>query len=363
MSPLQAYRVQLDKPGFSADAAQRIAIGALDEIYHEVTRQENGWWSALQARLRGRSGSDPVRGLYLWGDVGRGKTFLMDLFYGCLPADIRRRSHFHRFMLDIHSRLRQFEEQSDPLPLIAAELARKARVLCFDELFVSDIGDAMLLGGLFNALFDEGVTLVATSNSPPARLYEGGLQRERFLPAIAALEQHCEVMRLESGIDYRMRVLERAEIYHAPLDAAAEQNLERYFDQIAPDAGKRDYSLVIEQRPILARRMADGVLWCDFIHLCDGPRGTADYVEIAREFHTVLLSRVPILDSNLENQARRFIALVDELYDRNVTLIVSAEAALDALYRGKRLAFEFERTRSRLQEMQSHEYLARPHLP
>lgn len=363
MRPLEAYHAELERPGFERDPAQRIAIGALDEIFRELNREDSGWWPSLRGRLGLKRKIRPVRGLYLWGDVGRGKTFLMDLFYNCLPPGIRRRSHFHRFMLSIHARLRELDDQRDPLPSIAAEIARDVRVLCFDELFVSDIGDAMLLGGLLNALFAEGVTLIATSNSPPARLYDGGLQRERFLPAIAALEQHCEVIRLESGVDYRLRVLKRAEIYHAPLDSAAERNLQKYFEAIAPDAGKRDHSLLIEGRPVRARRVADGILWCDFAQLCEGPRGAADYVEIAREFHTVLLSRVPVLDRNLENEARRFIALVDELYDRNVTLIVSAAVPLPDLYVGKRLAFEFRRTRSRLEEMQSHEYLARPHLP
>ncbi len=363
MGPLEAYRAELAKPGFVDDPSQRIAIGALDEIYRELLAPEPPPWARLARRLSGRQPRQPVRGLYLWGGVGRGKTYLMDLFYGCLPADMRRRSHFHRFMLEIHDRLQALGVQQDPLPLIAREIAGDIRVLCFDELFVSDIADAMLLGGLFTALFAEGVTLVATSNSPPAKLYADGLQRARFLPAIAALEQHCEVMLLESGVDYRLRVLKRAEIYHAPHDQDAVRRLETYFDDIAPDAGKRSFSLMIEKRPIHTRRVADGVLWCDFAALCDGPRGTADYIELAREFHTVLLSDVPVLTAEMENQARRFIALVDELYDRNVKLIISAAAAMDAIYQGQRLGFEFQRTRSRLQEMQSHAYLARPHLP
>lgn len=363
MQPLEAYQQHLKKPGFEADPAQRIAIGVLDDIYKDLVTPRTSPMARMLTRLRGQDDTQSVRGLYLWGDVGRGKTFLMDLFYACLPVAIRRRSHFHRFMLDVHERLRTIENQQDPLAVIAADMAKDIRVLCFDEFFVSDIADAMLLGGLLTALFDRGVTLVATSNSPPARLYPDGLQRARFLPAIALLESNCQVMQLESGIDYRLRVLESAEIFHASLDAQSDRQLEQYFDDIAPDAGKRSFSILIEKRPIHARRVADGILWCDFDALCDGPRGTADYIEIAREFHTVLLSRVPVLAPEMENQARRFIALVDELYDRNVTLIISAASELGELYKGTRLGFEFERTRSRLTEMQSRDYLARPHLP
>ena len=363
MTPLQNYRQHLEKPGFVSDPAQRVAAGILDEIYLDLLDANASAMQKLARRLFRRGRPRAVRGLYLWGNVGRGKTFLMDLFYGCLPGGMKRRSHFHRFMLDVHERMRSLRNQQDPLQIIAADMAADIRVLCFDEFFVSDIADAMLLGGLLTALFERGVTLVATSNSPPARLYPDGLQRARFLPAIAQLETHCQVMQLESGVDYRMRVLERAEIYHAPLDEEAERNLERYFDEIAPDGGKRSTSLMIEKRPIHTRRVADGIVWCDFEALCDGPRGTADYIEVAREFHTVLLSKVPVLTPELENQARRFIALVDELYDRNVTLIVSAASTLETLYRGQRLGFEFKRTRSRLQEMQSRQYLARPHLP
>lgn len=363
MQPLEAYKAQLERPDFEADPAQRIAVGVLDEIYKSLIQTEASRLKRAVSRLLGGRNPAPPRGLYLWGGVGRGKTWLMDLFYGCLPPGMKRRSHFHRFMLDVHERLRKLEDQQDPLAVIAADMAADIRVLCFDEFFVSDIADAMLLGGLLDALFDHGVTLVATSNSPPSELYRDGLQRARFLPAIALLEKHCQVMQLESGTDYRLRVLESAEIFHSDTGARADSKLEKYFDDIAPDAGKRSFHLMIEKRPIYTRRVADGVLWCDFDALCDGPRGTADYIEIAREFHTVLLSRVPVLTADLEDQARRFIALVDELYDRNVKLIISAAGELDALYQGKRLGFEFQRTRSRLREMQSRDYLARPHLP
>ncbi len=363
MYPLDAYREALQGADFQHDASQLAAVEALDAMYRELLQHAPSALGELLRRLRRQPPRPSPRGLYLWGDVGRGKTYLMDLFYGCLPQGMKRRSHFHRFMLDIHERLNALKDQRDPLPRIAADIAQEVRVLCFDELFVSDIADAMLLGGLFGALFEQGVTLVATSNSPPAGLYAGGLQRERFLPAIDALERHCRVLHLDGGIDYRLRVLKRAEIYHAPLDIQADQNLEAYFDSIAPDAGKRDFALLLAGRPVHARRVADGILWCDFKALCDGPRGTADYIEIAREFHTVLVSGVPVLSEALENQARRFIALVDELYDRNVTLILSAAVDLSSLYQGRRLGFEFERTRSRLEEMQSHDYLARAHLP
>ncbi|NNF50830.1 MAG: cell division protein ZapE [Gammaproteobacteria bacterium] len=363
MRPLEAYQQHLERPGFESDPAQRIAAGVLDDIHQELLAASKSPLQRLAKRLVGGSDQDAVRGLYLWGGVGRGKTFLMDLFYACLPPDIRRRSHFHRFMIDVHERLRALDGVKDPLPIVAKDLANDIRVLCFDEFFVSDIADAMLLGGLLEQLFARGVTLIATSNSPPSRLYPNGLQRARFLPAIALLEQQCQVMQLESGKDYRLRVLESAEMYLSSQDEQSPQKLEQYFDDIAPDAGKRSFSLIIEKRPIHTRRVADGVLWCEFDALCDGPRGPADYVEIAKEFHTVLLSQVPELTSNKENQARRFIALVDELYDRNVKLILSADSELASLYQGQRLSFEFERTRSRLQEMQSHEYLARPHLP
>ena len=316
-------------------------------------------------RRLGLAGPDlePVRGLYLWGGVGRGKTWLMDMFFEALPFEHKRRRHFHRFMQAVHHGLRRVAEQADPLEAVASHIAADSRIVCFDELFISDIADAMILGNLFEALFRRGVTLVATSNLPPEALYRDGLQRQRFLPAIAAIQAHTKTLHLAGNADYRLRALEKAEIYHSPLDGAADAGLEDAFDRIAPEPGKRDHALAIEGRVIPARRRADGVVWFEFADICAGPRGTVDYIEIARCFQTVLVSNIPILGETLENEARRFIAMVDEFYDRNVKLIVSAATPATELYRGDRLGFEFDRTVSRLHEMQSREYLGRPHLP
>jgi len=301
------------------------------------------------------------RGLYLWGGGGRGKTFLMDLFRGSL-AVASRRDHFHRFMKDVHGRLRGLRDLENPLERVAADLARDARVLCLDELFVGDIADAMLLSGLFAGLVERGVTLVFTSNTPPDGLYRDGLQRSRFLPAIALIERCTESVNVDAGHDYRLRALERAPLY---LDAGApdvETLLAERFEEIAGARGEADGELEVEGRPIRFRRRTDDVVWFGFEALCAGPRGTADYVEIARDFHSVFVSSVPVFDATAEDPARRFIALVDEFYDRNVKLVLSAAAPPDGLYRGERLGFEFERTRSRLAEMQTRAYLARAHL-
>ena len=357
------YEAELARCGFDRDPAQAQVVAALDRLGRELSQSapRQRWRGRL--RLLRRADPEPVRGLYIWGGVGRGKTFLMDLFFAGVPLEHKRRSHFHRFMHDVHARLKSLGQGKDPLDRIARDLAEEARLLCFDEFFVSDIADAMILARLLRGLFRRGVTLVATSNIVPSGLYAGGLQRQRFLPAIALLEKHTEVMELYGEADYRLRVLERAEIYHSPLDAVADTNLDRYFEDIAPEAGERDQDLIVEGRPIRTRRLADGVVWFDFADICDGPRSQTDYIELARCYQSVLISDVPVLTREHEDQARRFIALVDEFYDHGVKLILSAAVPLDELYQGRRLAFEFERTRSRLQEMQSHDYLARRHVP
>jgi cell division protein ZapE len=365
VNPAEQYSACLAQKGFVDDPAQRHAVARLNAL-HERLLAARADEASLTRRLRARLVGDRregVEGLYLWGGVGRGKTFLMDLFYECLPFPDKLRTHFHRFMHRVHGDLTRLVGQRNPLERVADELAQEARVLCFDEFFVSDIGDAMILGELLGHVFERGVTLVATSNVAPRALYANGLQRARFLPAIAALERHTEVLNLDGGTDYRLRLLEQAQTYYAPLGEGAEALMSERFAALAPNHSsvEENVELEIEGRPIRCRRCADDVAWFDFAALCDGPRSQNDYIELARLYHAVLVSDVPIFDTRIEDQARRFISLVDEFYDRNVKLIVSAAAPVETLYRGQRVAFEFERTRSRLLEMRSHDYLSRTH--
>ena len=299
----------------------------------------------------------------MWGGVGRGKTWLMDLFYDGLPFENKQRLHFHRFMQRVHEELIARADVRDPLPLIAEDWAKRARVLCFDEFFVSDIADAMLLGGLFQGLVERGVTMVATSNIPPDDLYKDGLQRARFMPAIELLKSSCKIMQLDSQVDYRLRILEQAEIYHSPLDDAAEKQLSSYFEQINPGDCTQGQAIDINGRNFLNRCRGDGVIWFDFAELCDKPSAPPDYIEIARSFNTVMLSKIPVMSREHADQMRRFITLVDEFYDRGVKLIISAAAPLGDLFQGHRQPFELARCKSRLTEMQSHDYLAMPHRP
>jgi cell division protein ZapE len=366
MTPGELYARHLRAPGFVDDPLQRAIVARLDDLAARIgmrMARERSWRGRIDRAL-GRP-SAPERGLYLWGGVGRGKTFLMDLFVEALPPGVAMRMHFHRFMQRTHREMTRLAGVANPLSHVADLYAGETRVLCFDEFFVSDIGDAMILGELMTRLFERGVSLFATSNIPPARLYWNGLQRRSFLPAIAAIEANTDVVELAGESDYRLRVLERAEIYHVGIDAAADRQLEASFQALAPDAGntRSDVDIEIEGRRIRCRRHAEDVMWFDFAAICDGPRGQADYIELARECHAVLISGVPVFTPQREDQARRFISLVDEFYDHNVKLILSAAAPVDELYRGERLAFEFERTRSRLLEMQSHEYLAGTHTP
>ena len=366
LTPLQRYQADLAKPGFARDAAQQMAVEHLQRLHDELVAAERAAPDGVVKRLLARFGRErrePIRGLYFWGGVGRGKTYLMDLFYESLPFPRKLRSHFHRFMQRVHRDLRELAGEKNPLDLVARRIADEARVICFDEFFVTDITDAMILGTLFERLFGHGVTLVATSNIVPENLYRDGLQRARFLPAIALLQRHTLVLNVDGGTDYRLRTLQQAELYHSPLDAAAEESLRRSFEALAPEPGLEQQVLEVEGRPLRARRLAEDVIWFDFDELCDGPRSQNDYIELAREYHAVLVGGVPQLGAGKDDQARRFINLVDEFYDRNVKLVLAAAVPLDQLYAGGRLGFEFERTRSRLLEMQSHDYLARPHRP
>lgn len=359
------YTQQLAERGFQPDAAQLVAVDKLERLRRCLIAEHRNGSSLLRRMLRAgrRSPAEPPRGLYLWGPVGRGKTWLMDLFFQSLPFPERRRRHFHRFMYDVHAHLKHLRQQESPLEEVAESIARDARVLCFDELFVSDIADAMILGALFEGLFRRGVTLIATSNVHPHDLYKDGLQRQRFLPAIDVLTQHVEVLAVNGPEDYRRRRLSQAGTYLISGAPETARRVHALFDELAEHGPGLREPIEIEGRLIPVIRRAAGVIWFEFAALCAGPRSQDDYIQIAREHHSVIVSDVPVLDARQDNEARRFIALVDELYDRNVNLIVTAAAPPAELYRGELLKGPFERTVSRLIEMQSEEYLAREHRP
>lgn len=363
MTPWERYQQDLQRPDFMKDPAQEDAVRRLQALYDKLVDAENKRTRALtKFRLKIRKGrEDPVKGLYFWGGVGRGKTYLMDTFYESLPFDRKMRVHFHRFMQRVHSELKSLKGEKNPLELVAARFASEARVICFDEFFVSDIGDAMILATLMDGLFGRGVTLVCTSNIVPDGLYKDGLQRARFLPAIELVKRHTDVVNVDGGVDYRLRTLEQAELYHSPLDEQADVSLKKSYDALALEAGSHGLNLKINGRKLQARAHADDVVWFDFRELCDGPRSQNDYIELAREFHAIIVSNVPVLGKDKDDQARRFVNMIDEFYDRNVKVIISAAAPITELYAGGRLSFEFERTESRLLEMQSQEYLEAPH--
>ena len=364
MNPRQRYQADLLKDEFSVDPAQGIAVDYTQQLYEALVR-EYGNEGGLIKRLKktfSKKNNNSIKGLYLWGGVGRGKTYIVDAFFESLPFHEKERIHFHRFMQMIHNELKQLKDIENPLQQVASNYANNIRVLCFDEFHVTDITDAMLLGGLLKTLFERGLVLVTTSNEAPDQLYRDGLQRDRFLPAITLIREYTHVVNLDSGIDYRLRYLDKAEIYHTPADEKAESLLQDNFTHIAPDAGRDEISIEIEGRTIRTVCRADGVVWFDFPDICDGPRGPADYIEIARQYQTVLISNVPVFTDFDNDRATRFMMLVDEFYDRNVKLIVSAAAYPQQLYAGTRLTKVFQRTISRLQEMRTHDYLAKQHL-
>ena len=366
LTPLQKYQQDLTRDDFSYDEAQENAVKNLQRLYDELILPQNNnksFGDKLKSFLGNKPKKKSIQGLYFWGGVGRGKTYLVDTFYEALPFENKMRVHFHRFMHRVHHELTLLQGQSDPLKIIAKKFADETRIICFDEFFVSDITDAMILGGLFQELFGHGVILVATSNIVPNDLYRNGLQRARFVPAIDLINEHTDVVNVDSGVDYRLRTLEQAEIYHYPLDKEADQNILAYFEQLASEPGKDVGTIEIEGRKINVRLEAEGVLLVDFKALCDGPRSQVDYMEFARCYHSILLSDVKQMGQASDDIARRFIAMVDEFYERRVKLIISAEVAMEELYTTGQLNFEFRRCLSRLQEMQSHDYLAEAHKP
>jgi cell division protein ZapE len=354
------YAQELSKRGFAADSSQLAALRHLERLRAELAEAAAAPLGKRLLRGLTSNGSAP-KGVYLWGGVGRGKTWLMDLFHASLTLTAKRRTHFYRFMQEVHADLKRLKGMQSPLDGVADKIAKKARVICFDELFVSDIADAMILAGLFNALLKRGVALVFTSNVKPKDLYKNGLQRDRFAPTIALIEKHCDVVAVDGGVDYRLRQLTAAPIYLASGDAGTQKKLEQLFDDLSDDDVETDHTITVHNRKIKVVRESENVIWFEFAALCEGPRSPADYVAIASEYQSVIIANVPVFDDSADNPARRFISVIDEFYDRCVNVIVSAAAQPQDLYKGEKLKFEFQRTASRLAEMQSKEYLARAH--
>ncbi|MGY8627612.1 cell division protein ZapE [Chromobacterium violaceum] len=358
LSPKGWYRQASERPGFIHDAAQAAAIEQLDRLWHELVD-----FKSKRNRFLGRSLRSPQvpRGLYFWGGVGRGKSFLMDAFYACVPYRRKRRIHFHHFMAETHRELRKFAGGKDPLLAYADQIAKATRLLCFDEFHVSDIADAMILGRLLSALLERGVVVVTTSNYAPDDLYPGGLQRQNFLPTIELIKRELDVLNVDGGHDYRLRELTREPLFMVPANAANEGKMEQLFRRVSTGAELAQKSITVLEREIAVKRMSPGVIWFDFMALCDGPRAQTDYLEIASEYHTVFLSGIPRLSAKQASIARRFTWLVDVFYDNRVKLIASADAPPEAIYTEGLQSGEFFRTASRLTEMQSKSYLELPH--
>ena len=360
MTPLERYESDLRQPDFLADPLQRHAVAHTQRLYQELLTiqvQKPGRFARLFKNKRRYT-----KGLYFMGGTGRGKTYLLDCFYETLPFHEKYRVHFHRFMLEIHKRLKELPPSPDPLQVIGAELAKHYRILCLDEFHVHDIGDAMIMAGLLQALFENGLVLAVTSNIPIKHLYKNGLQRERFLPAISLLQENLEEVDLQEGQDYRLYRLTHGDTYQVVTTGNSHDWLELRFVKLAPSAPKHGRKLHINHRDIPYIALADDVIWFDFQVLCNTPRAVSDYIEIALQFHTLFLSGIPVMSEAQDDVAKRFIHLVDALYDHNVKLIATASAMPDQLYTGRRLAFAFQRTKSRLYEMTSQNYMNRPHL-
>ena len=365
------YQEAISSGEMLADPHQAILIEALSPVYDALTssasasQTDENKKSSVFSRFLSLVGHEedvettqPVKGVYIWGGVGRGKTFIVDFFFKSLPIQKKQRTHFHSFMKSVHDQIRLLGRIEDPLQAVAKEISSNTRVLCLDEMHVNDITDAMLLGGLFQYLFEDGVTLITTSNIKPSGLYEGGLQRKRFLPAIALLEKYTEVINSDGEMDYRMRTFETANVYQIGKGEVVESELNRYFvELIGEDAETSSEPVKVNSREIPVKQQCKAVAWFDFEALCLSSRSTLDYIELATRFSTILISNIPVMSAMQDDAARRFVNLIDEFYDRGVNVVISAEAAPENLYTGDRLAFEFQRTVSRLMEMRSKEYL------
>ncbi len=351
MKPSELYLNLIDDGQLSFDEEQAKLLEKFNHLNESLTKRSKSWF-----------GQKKIKGLYIRGEVGRGKTQMMDIFFETLNIQEKKRVHFHRFMKILHDDLDKISAQKDPLKKVAKEISKKTKVLCFDEFYVEDIGDAMLLGRFINELFENKVTLITTSNTHPDNLYRDGLHRSRFLPAIKSIKENCEIYELNSAQDYRLRTLEQLEIFIIGKGNQGIKELESNFTELTNGEFQDGQKIKILGREINTIKLAQGSLWVSFKEICEGPRSAKDYIEICSEFHTLFVSNVPIMKGSNDDSARRFIALVDECYERNVNLILSMETELEQIYSGERLLEPFKRTISRLEEMRSKEYLSRPHL-
>lgn len=351
MKPSEIYLSKVEQGELLHDVEQLSLLRRMDVLQKEILRRSTKWFY-----------KEHIKGLYIKGEVGRGKTALMDIFFESLDIKKKKRLHFHRFMQKLHQDLDDLSGQIDPIQLAAVNLAKDTEVLCFDEFFVEDIGDAMLLARFMEKLFKLPVSLVATSNSSPDDLYKNGLHRDRFLPAIQAINDNCEVYELNSNQDYRLRTLEQQEIFILSKDDSGNEKIQKIFNELTQNLYEEGRNVEVLGRKIESLRLSKGLVWFSFVELCGGFRSAKDYIELCVEFHTIFVSGIPLLDSNSDDSTRRFIALVDECYERNVNLILSSEAQTKDLYSGKEMEEPFKRTISRLAEMRSREYLSKPHL-
>ena len=354
---------------FEPDATQQQAVLSLDELSVRIVEQRVCWFGFsgfncrwLQTMMGRQKSRRLIKGIYFWGGVGRGKTFLMDIFYQCLPTERKARLHFHDFMNQTHQALKRQSDLENPLKAVAETLATSTDVLCLDEFVIIDIGDAMVMAGLLSSLFAAGVVLVTTSNSPPQNLYKGGLQRALFLPAIDLIKQHCNVINLDGGKDYRLQGLQQTDRYRVPHSAMAEIAIQQYLNDHLTTAQVNQGHLTLNGREIAVRFCTGDTVWFSFASLCKTSRSQIDYLEIARRFNTLILTDIEVMSAGKDDIARRFVLLIDVMYDYRVKLICTAAATAENLYRGERLAFEFERTSSRLIEMQSPQYLTQTHV-
>ena len=370
LTPLDRYRNMREANELMRDPTQKLAVEKLQSLHHALKGYQpagesflSGWKDRFGL---GRRSDEPPMGLYLYGPVGRGKSMLMDLFFDTAPVERKRRVHFHAFMLEVQQRLnelRKHDKRADPLMQVAADIADESWLLCFDEFHVVNIADAMILGRLFQAFFDHGVVVVATSNVAPRDLYKDGLQRDRFLPFIDLIVEKLDVLDIGAGTDFRLDRLKGEPVWHTPIGRAATAQLDAAFATLTDNADPAPFEVEVQGRSIQARQAARGIARFDFDELCNKPRGASDFLTIATQFHTVMVDNIPILDERERDAAKRFVVLIDSLYEHHVNLFASADGEPGELYMKGDTAFEFQRTVSRLMEMQAEDYLNTPHAP